>query len=83
MKREAILIAVCIAFFVAVALQGVQFINAPENITTYTHKNHLEGFNAVTRATDCNCLPGYIPGKENDAYICQSLDDPKKKRKCY
>ena len=81
MKREAILIAVCIAFFVAVALQGVQFMNAPENTKTY--KNLSEGFNAVTRATDCNCLPGYIPGKENDVYICQHLEDPKKKRKCY
>lgn len=70
MKRVTILlIALCIAFFVALALQGVQFINTPPEI--------YEGFKtaAVTRASDCNCLPGYIPsnttgmkvlGKEGD-----------------
>ena len=78
MKRQTILIALGIAFFIAVALQGVQFMNNPES-------HEIEGFksSAVTRASDCNCLPGYIPSKDNDIYICQSLEDPKKKRKCY
>ena len=75
MKRLTILlIAICIAFFVALALQGVQFMNAlPED---------TEGFKsgAVTRASDCNCLPGYIPsnttgmkvlGKEGDTVNLQ------------
>lgn len=61
------------------ALQGVQFMNAPES-----QENHkIEGFKLVTRATDCNCLPGYIPGKEKESYICRNLEDPNKKRKCY
>ena len=77
MKRQTILIAVCIAFFIGLALQALQFINAP--VIEEIHSN--EGF--VARASDCNCLPGYIPGKENDGYICQNLEDPKKKRKCY
>ena len=81
MKRQTILIAVCIAFFVGLALQALQFMNAPESTPHIMEQKHNEGF--VTRATDCNCLPGYIPSKENDAYICQSLEDPKKKRKCY
>ena len=78
MKRVTILlIAVCVAFFIAVAAQGLQFINTP-----VIEENHtFEGF--VTRATDCNCLPGYIPSKEKDSYICRNLEDPNKKRKCY
>ena len=56
MKRvTVILIALCIALFVGVASLGVRFINTPQE----------EGFTAqsvvVTRASDCNCLPGYIP----------------------
>jgi hypothetical protein len=69
------LIAVCIAFFIALALQGVQFMNAP--VIEYN-----EGFKSglVTRASDCNCLPGYIPsntsgmkvlGKEGDTVNLQ------------
>jgi hypothetical protein len=79
MKRVTIiLIVVCVAFFIAVAAQGLQFINTAEIDTKPTQE---EGF--VARATDCNCLPGYIPSKENDSFICLSLSDPKKKRKCY
>ena len=78
MKRVTIiLIVICVALFIGAAFQGIQFINTPAIEETHT----FEGF--VARATDCNCLPGYIPSKENDAYICQSLEDPKKKRKCY
>jgi hypothetical protein len=81
MKRVTIiLIAVCIAFFVGLTLQGLQFMNAP---IIEENTSNMEGFKAVTRATDCNCLPGYIPSKDKDAYICQNLQDPKKKRKCY
>jgi hypothetical protein len=73
---KSVLIGICIAFFVAIALQGVKFMNTSEI---------QEGFKTspVTRATDCNCLPGYIPSKDKDYYICQNLEDPKKKRKCY
>ena len=61
MKRDTIiLIAFCLAGFVAVALQGIQFINKP-----LEHKEPLEGFTAVTRASDCNCLPGYIPSNKS------------------
>ena len=47
-----------------------------------------EGFKtgAVTRAADCNCLPGYIPFNTSQGgytYICRSLADPTKRRKCY
>ena len=79
MKRVTIiLIAVCIAFFIGLTLQAVQFINMPPEPVE-------EGFisGVVTRASDCNCLPGYIPSKDKDAYICQNLETPTKKRKCY
>ena len=80
MKREAILIGLCIAAFVAVAGLGVQFINNP--VEDFIKEGFKTG--AVTRASDCNCLPGYIPAKKNDNnYLCQNLEDPSKTRKCY
>jgi hypothetical protein len=34
-------------------------------IQSYTYQNGVkEGFTAPTRASDCRCLPGYIPSKE-------------------
>jgi len=86
MKREAILIALCVAAFIAVAGLGVEFINKEQIADTgHTgHTRHTEGFKASTRASDCNCLPGYIPTKNNDTtYFCQNFTDPSKTRKCY
>ena len=60
MKREAILIGLCVAAFVAVAGLGVQFINNP--IEDFIKEGFKTG--AVTRASDCNCLPGYIPSNK-------------------
>lgn len=55
-----VIIGVCIAFFVGLILQAIQFINMPEV---------EEGFvsSAITRASDCNCLPGYIPSNQSDS----------------
>jgi hypothetical protein len=58
MKRvTVILIALCIALFVGVASLGVRFINTslPEEQEGFTAQSVV-----VTRASDCNCLPGYI-----------------------
>lgn len=66
MKRLTILfITLSIAVFVYVGLYGINFIQ------TSTVKEE-EGFKtdtgAITRATDCNCLPGYIPSSESSDY---------------
>jgi hypothetical protein len=43
----------------------------------------------ITRAADCNCMPGYIPSKneglikEGQFYFCQRLGDPRNTMKCY
>jgi len=63
MKRLTILfITLSIAVFVWVALSGINFIQ--------TTVEEEEGFvtGPVTRATDCNCLPGYIPSSETNDY---------------
>ena len=65
MKRLTILfITLCIAVFVWVGLSGINFI---QNTTVKD-----EGFNTstgpITRASDCNCLPGYIPSSDNGDY---------------
>lgn len=39
---------------------------------------------AVTRATDCSCLPGYIPSKtKGGVYVCLKLGEPQTTRACY
>jgi hypothetical protein len=52
----------------------------------------VDGFTAVerviTRAADCNCMPGFIPSKqagvtEGTSYFCQRLGDPQGIAKCY
>jgi len=46
-----------------------------------------EGFTSAspTRASDCNCLPGYIPSKKSsgETFFCQRLGDPSARRECY
>jgi hypothetical protein len=61
MKRLTILfITLSIAIFVWVGLSGINFIQTTEE----------EGFVTapITRASDCNCLPGYIPSSETNGY---------------
>jgi hypothetical protein len=46
-----------------------------------------EGF-TITRASDCNCLPGYIPSnikekKETSIFFCQKLNTPSETKPCY
>jgi hypothetical protein len=41
------------------------------------------GSEAVTRAADCSCIPGYIPSKRDTSYVCQKLGDPSITRQCY
>lgn len=73
MKRLTILfITLSIAVFVWVALSGINFIQ--------TTVEEEEGFvtGPITRATDCNCLPGYIPSSETNDYngkIFWSIED--------
>lgn len=57
MKR--LIIFLFVAAFLAVGSVGIQFINK--------EKIHVkDGFvGAVTRASDCNCLPGYIPSNKS------------------
>ena len=42
---------------------------------------------ASARASNCNCLPGYIPTAElrvgGSHYFCKNLSDPTKRRNCY
>ena len=69
MKRT-IFIGICIAAFVWLSLLAIDFIN--KNQTEQSHSRddyNIEGFTtAVTRASDCNCLPGYIPSKDSSEY---------------
>ena len=62
MKRLTILfITLSIAVFVWVALSGINFIQ-----TTVEEEGFVTA--PITRATDCNCLPGYIPSSETNDY---------------
>lgn len=62
MKRvKTIFIAVCIAVFIGISLLALTFI---KDTPVSVKKGNVveEGFDSsVTRASDCNCLPGYIP----------------------
>ena len=63
MKRLTILfITLCIGLFVWIALFGVDFIQATPISEPFVSTT------SVTRASDCNCLPGYIPSSETSAY---------------
>ena len=72
-----VVVLVAVAVAVAVAL-----------FYTSLHEPRIEqeeAFTAApTRATDCHCLPGYIPSTAGgDTYTCQKLGDPTVTRKCY
>jgi hypothetical protein len=68
MKRLTILfITLSIAAFVWLSLSGINFIQTStvkeeEGFATST------GTGPITRASDCNCLPGYIPSSESGDY---------------
>ena len=64
MKRLTILfITLSIAVFVWIGLSGINFIQA-----TVEDEGFKTGTGPVTRASDCNCLPGYIPSSESVDY---------------
>ena len=64
MKRLTILfITLCIGLFVWIALFGVNFIQA-----TPISEPFVSTATAITRASDCNCLPGYIPSADTGSY---------------
>ena len=69
MKRT-IFIGICIAAFVWLSLLAIDFINKNQREHSHSRDDYnIEGFTtAVTRASDCNCLPGYIPSKESSEY---------------
>jgi len=69
MKRT-IFIGICIAAFVWLSLLAIDFINKNQREHSHSLDDYnIEGFRAaVTRASDCNCLPGYIPSKESSEY---------------
>jgi len=65
MKRLTILfITLCIGLFVWIALFGVNFIQT----TPMCQEGFASTATAITRASDCNCLPGYIPSSETSEY---------------
>ena len=66
MKRLTILfITLSIAVFVWVGLSGIKFIQTKAVIEEEGFKT---GTGPITRASDCNCLPGYIPSSEDSDY---------------
>jgi hypothetical protein len=69
MKRT-IFIGICIAAFVWLSLLAIDFINKNQREQSHSRDDYnIEGFRAaVTRASDCNCLPGYIPSKDSSEY---------------
>jgi len=69
MKRT-IFIGICIAAFVWLSLLAIDFINKNQREDSHSLDDYnIEGFTtAVTRASDCNCLPGYIPSKDSSEY---------------
>jgi hypothetical protein len=87
MKRaKTIFIAICITVFIGISLLAISFIkdtpvskdstvSKDARVSVKKGNSHEEGFNSITRASECNCLPGYIPtnvingrilGKEGD-----------------
>jgi hypothetical protein len=63
MKRLTIFfITLSIAVFVYVGLYGINFIQK-----TTEEEGFKTGIGPVTRASDCNCLPGYIPASDAES----------------
>jgi hypothetical protein len=64
MKRLTILfITLSIAAFVWLGLSGINFIQETKEEEGFATSTGL-----ITRASDCNCLPGYIPASETGGY---------------
>ena len=64
MKRLTILfITLSIAAFVWIGLSGINFIQK-----TKEEEGFATSAGPITRASDCNCLPGYIPSSETNGY---------------
>lgn len=56
--------------------------------TSQTQKSIIQESFQVKLASDCNCLPGYIPSNMKGSekiqnFFCQSLSNPSMTKKCY
>lgn len=60
-----VLIGLGIVIFILLSLKAWTFIKTHnDTCNTDTHESFAVG--AITRAADCNCLPGYIPSSSSD-----------------
>lgn len=55
LTRSTPLFILCIVFFIAFSL--LYYVKERDSMIT----GYVEGFSAPTRASDCRCLPGYLP----------------------
>jgi len=68
---------------IVLSLHFVRSIHVHHDISgnRIVHREHFAV--GPTRAAECRCLPGYVPAKKRNHYVCQSLNDMTKTRKCY
>jgi len=77
MERTIVAALVLSAF----SLLVLHVLTNPQPPITYEKELFVNA--SVTRASDCNCLPGYIPSSAGNSYHCVKLGDPRVTRKCY
>ena len=84
-ELKTLLVVVFICMMIAVMFHAVAFMMEGEEVK----KVMLEQFTTQTkRASDCRCLPGYIPSNKTKAkitpiFFCQSLSNPSDTKQCY
>jgi len=75
-RVTSVLIAISIALFIGIGIMGINFMSlmpvmplmSLSNMMTLDKHIVNEGFKSVARASDCNCLPGYIPSTSGSGY---------------
>jgi hypothetical protein len=84
-ELRTLLVVIFIFMMIAVMFQAVAFMMEGQEVK----KVMLEQFTSQTkRASDCRCLPGYIPSNTTKAgitstFFCQSLSKPSDTKQCY
>jgi hypothetical protein len=84
-ELKTLLVVIFIFMMIAVMFQAVVFANKGNVVQQVM----LEQFTSQpTRASDCRCLPGYVPSNtktegKTATFFCQSLSAPSNTKQCY
>ncbi len=81
---KTVLVVAFIFIMIATTFQAIQFMTEGQVVKQVM----LEQFANPKRASDCKCLPGFIPSNSSKkgmttTFFCQSLSKPGETKACY